>query len=169
MGRKPKATHYTEMRNVTETMTGGRGRLKHEVVPGLYAWLMLLSRRYHNQAMGFRDRMVLDSVPGMREGAERMEWACQHLQWIANALLIPFNRGEYLDCANEVCKLLGIPEEGIPAFNLADRVFEDTLATVPDGSHEGPSGEPVQPSVAPPPERPRPARKPAKGRSRGRR
>lgn len=149
MGNRPHNTKYIEARNVCAGISGGRASLKPEVVPGLMAWILMLSRRYCRQAQAMRDKMVLATVPQMEGAAKRMDQAAEHLVWLARAVPQNFTREEYRMAAEEVAKLLGLRPGMVPGFDLEfDEGF--TLFTAPvDDAEQDAARATVQRCVAP--------------------
>lgn len=150
MPRKPDMTHYSEFRNVCEGIKGGRTRLKIEVVPGFATFLLMLSKRYLKAAESLAHKNVRGTVPGAKEGAERMAWACQHVQMIADAMPHSFNRKEWEEAAAEMCDLLGIKPGDAPMWDISDGKMVTAFKGLPDGDEQSDGAAALEPSVEPP-------------------
>lgn len=142
MPGKPKATHFSEMRNVADGMSRGKARIKVELVPGIATWLIMLSKYYQKAAAANDVVAKTRSVPGAAEAAVRMNLACEHLQWLMDAVPRPFSRQDWEDAAREVCLMLNITPEQMPLYDISADAFHHAIkgvdcATIGGGTQGG--------------------------------
>jgi hypothetical protein len=148
MAGKAPATKYVEMRQVADGLSGGRTQLKKDIIPGFATWLIMLSKRYVAAANSMRHAHITRGIPGMLEAAQRMEFACEHLQWLMNELPCNFKRNAWLEAASEVAALLGIKEEAMPTWDISAGIFDYLIPPLDNATDTRTVGTTLQHSLA---------------------
>lgn len=133
-GKSPK-TQYGEFRHFAEWQSGGRVRIKRDLLPPMAAWLLMLANRYQKAAEQMEHKFVTEGIPGMKECAQRMRFAVEHLHWLMDALTTSFQRGDWAPAVVSVCELMHIHGESIPIMDIPDGQFSP-LIPVADGDPE---------------------------------
>lgn len=162
-GKSPK-TKYGEFRHFAEWRRGGKVAIKRDLLPPLCAWLLMIGRRYEQNAIGLEHKLMSESLPGLKESAQRLRFASEHIQWLLDLLPVNFAREDWRNAVAEVCQLMDIHLTSEPILDIPDGQFSDLIevpasATEPSGGASG-----VQPGVEPREVRPDARRKPSRKR-----
>lgn len=167
MPGKPEKTKYGEFRHFTEWMRRRKWRVRRELLPPMAAWLLMYARRYERQIEGMENRLVMGSVPGLKESCQTLRICVMNLQMLMNQLTQNFDHDDWKSAVQEVCVLMDIHAETPPIQDIPEDQFDTLLPPVTDGSDDVRTGVDVHArAVDNPP--PRNKRSGKKQRGRGR-
>lgn len=147
MANKPVSTRYSEFRHFAEWMRKGKSRIRRELLPPMAAWILMLAKRYERSAEGMEAKLVIATVPGIRESAQRMRFAVEHLRWLMDSLPVNFDFQDWSEAVREVCTLMGIEQGTGPIIDIGEDAFATLIPDEPDAHDESGSGTALQPSV----------------------